>query len=84
MYSKDVKFNKATNTTFLLNKSWSCTLLLALLNSHGQSQSDAPTTPHQVAYYNDSVLPGSESIFTQGCLLWKIKKMQEKCRESNV
>ena len=84
MYSKDVKFNKATDTHFLLIKLWSCTLLLALLNSHGQSQRDAPTTPHQVAYYNDSVLPGSESVFTQGCLLRKTKKMWEKCGESNV
>ena len=56
----------------------------SLLNSHGQSQSDAPTTPYQVAYYIDSVLPDSESVFTQGCLLWKIKKMGEKCEESNV
>jgi hypothetical protein len=85
MYFKDDKFNKATDTTFLFIKLWSCTLLLALLNSHGQSQSDAPTTMTlQVAYYNDSLMPGSESVFTLGCLLWKRKKRWEKCEESNV
>ena len=67
MYIKDDKIRQLI-LHFLFIKLWSCTLLLALLNSHGQSQSDAPTTPYQVAYYNDSDLPGSESVFTQGCL----------------
>ena len=46
MYFKDDKIRQLI-LHFLLIKLWSCTLLLALLNSYGQPQSDTPTTPHQ-------------------------------------